>query len=254
MNFWSDSLILPPNQISMTIEEFKEFILKCGKNINTEFYLKDNRIAFIDPAHVYMAWDEFPDLDEEYMKTELANRGLGFIYGEKPFKLPNFNRGAEFTISNKFEWLKKSIMEYRKDYSNNHISGKFSEDSMYVFFQPSNGRMFIGWIYDYSSDHDKFSGDAISVPIKFVEVPQSDAIFFKWSYVKPVLATLPDKPITCHVYPVLWMETEKYGSAVAPYGSDDSTTKEMQEFVKELVNKIEESGIIMNMDEFEVDE
>jgi len=249
----SDSLILPPNQITMTIEEFEEFILKCGKNINTDFYLEDNRVTFIDPAHVYMAWKDFPELDNEYMKTELINRG--FTDAERPFKQPpKLNRGTEFTMSNEFEWLKKSIMEYRKDFSNNHISGKFSEDSMYVFFQPSNGRMFIGWIYDYSSDHDKFSGDAISVPIKFVEVSQSDAIFFTWSYVKPVLATLPDKPITCHVYPVLWMETEKYGSAVAPYSLDDSTTKEMQEFVKELVNKIEESGIIMNMDEFEVDE
>ena len=252
MNFWSDSLILPHNQISMTIEEFKEFILKCGKNINTEFYLKDGRIAFIDPAHVYMTWNDFPDVDDEYMKKELTNRGFNDM--DRPFKQPNFDKGTEFIINNEFEWLKKSIMEYRKDYSNNHISGKFSEDSMYVFFQPSKGRMFIGWIYDFSPDHDKFSGDAISVPIKFDEVPQVDALFFQWSYVKPILATLPDKPITCHLYPVLWMESGKYRSAVAPYGWNDSTTRDMQKFVRPLVSDIEESGITVNVNEFEVDE
>jgi hypothetical protein len=249
----SDSLILPPNQISMTIEEFKEFILKCGKNINTDFYLEDNRVTFIDPAHIYMAWKDFPELDNEYMKTELINRG--FTDAERPFKQPpKLNRGTEFTMSNEFEWLKKSIMEYRKDYSNNHISEKFSEDSMYVFFQPSKGRMFIGRIYDFSSYHDKFSGDAISVPIKFDEVPQVDALFFQWSYVKPILATLPDKPITCHLYPVLWMESGTYRSAVAPYGWDDSTTREMQKFARNLVGIIEESGISASVDEYEVDE
>lgn len=230
-----------------TEEELRKFIITCMKNVSEDHCLKDGKLIFVDPAHTFMVWREVPNIEEESVKTILKD--LESEEGRE-VRIPKFDIGTEFKITIEFEWLSKEISEYRKNYSETN-TGKYSDDSMFVFFYPSGERMFMGWVYNITrrDSEEFFTGNAVSVPMALVGFKQSDPLIFTWPFVKSVISVFNQG--TCHVNPVLWMQSGNCGFAVAPYGYEDSIVEDMRKAIKGIVSK---TGVIVRVDEFEVDE
>jgi hypothetical protein len=251
------------------LKEFKEFIIKCGKHINSEYVIHDEKLIFMDPLHISMVWRDIQDLDKKYVENELD--GMDFINKNISLKLPDKNINTErFVVTDKFSWLKKEISGYKKKHNEENVSKKFDEDYMSVFFKFKKDKMFIGWLYNDIRTDDIFSGNAISVNADSSDIPKDEGkdidnkntehypAFFKWKYMKKIVATLPDKPLICKLKPYIEMKCDPYTLALAPYYEDysDDRNYKKEGWANSIIDGIEESLLNKpaSVSEFEVEE